>query len=773
MLPQNEGFLISDRPSMKQNTQMKRFIPAFLLTSFCTGPLFAQDFYDMSSVQSIEIYFAQSNWDQLLDAEKAGNEDYIMADSVILNGTVFDSVGVKYKGNSTYNANQTKNPFHIELDTYKSQDYQGYKDIKLSNVAKDPSFLREVLSYQILRQYMHAPKSNFANVSVNGTLIGLYSNSEAITKTFMESRIADKNNTFFKCNPPDGAGPGTNDYPNLVYLGTDSSFYYDAYELKSDFGWADLISLCDSLANQINDIEDILDVDRVIWMHAYNNVLVNLDSYSGGFTQNYYLYKDDFNRFMPIIWDLNESFGRFSSTGSGNLTNTTSKQQMDHLLHDGDASYPLISQILSIPVYKRMYLAHCKTILLENFDNNSYYSTGQTLQTLIDGDVQADPNKFFTYANFLDNLDNDVSAGGPGGTTPGIANLMNGRNSYLLGLSDFTVTEPEITNVLESNSSPNINDVIDITADILNETDVFFAYRYDSLAPFQKVTMYDDGMHNDGAAGDGTYGASLSMTNTYAQYYIYADNNDIGKFSPVRAEHEFYEIFTVIPPVGDLVINEFQADNDVSVLDPAGEYDDWIELYNNGSSSINLENYYLSDDASDLMKFQFPTGASIAAGDYYIVWADNDLTQSGIHAPFKLSSSGEMLFLSDASGLVDQVVFGAQNADETYGRYPNGTGNFQAMVPTHSAQNSNVLTISDPVDENPTFVLYPNPADDKLYIDFGIAQNKETLVNIFDGQGKLMLKKSMTTNTVIDVSSFAPGMYFAVVGSKSVKVIVR
>ena len=106
-----------------------------------------------------------------------------MAQSVSINGTVYDSVGVKYKGNSTYSSNQVKNPFHIELDTYKEQDYQGYKDIKLSNVKNDPSFVREVLSYKIGRQYMDASLSNYANVSVNGTLIGLYVNSESVSKS--------------------------------------------------------------------------------------------------------------------------------------------------------------------------------------------------------------------------------------------------------------------------------------------------------------------------------------------------------------------------------------------------------------------------------------------------------------------------------------------------------------------------------------------------------------------------------------------------------------
>ena len=113
----------------------------FLATLFSILNVRGQGLYDSTSITRIEIYFAQSNWDYMLDTAKAGSESYIMSQRVIINGVSFDSVGVKYKGNSTYKPNQTKNPWHIELNTYKNQDYQGFTDIKLSNVAKDPSFL--------------------------------------------------------------------------------------------------------------------------------------------------------------------------------------------------------------------------------------------------------------------------------------------------------------------------------------------------------------------------------------------------------------------------------------------------------------------------------------------------------------------------------------------------------------------------------------------------------------------------------------------------------
>ncbi len=581
---------------------MKNLILSFLLLLGISTQ--AQDFYDLSTIQTIEVTFAESNWDALLDAEKAGDGDYIMAQSVSINGVVFDSVGVKFKGNSSYNANQAKNPWHIELDTYKDHEYDGYTDIKLANGHNDPSFLRDALGYQIIRKYMDAPLANFANLYVNGTLIGLYTNTESISKKFVDSRFSSKKNAFFNCSPPAGAGPQSFDYPNLTYNGQDSADYYDAYEMKSDEGWQELINLCDTLSNNIAAIDNILDVDRALWMLAFDNAIVNLDSYIGNFKQNYYLYRSDYNQFLPIVWDLNESFGVFSQTGSGDLNSTAAKQQMNHLLHLNDADFPLVQKLLNVPMYQRMYLAHYKTILQENFANDEYYSEALLMQNTIDAAVQADPNKLFTYANFQDNLTNDISQGGGGPmggrSTPGLTNLMTARSAYLLGLSDFTQTQPSITNISLSNSAPVLNETISITANIADGNKVYLGYRNETIAPFTRVEMFDDGAHNDGAANDNVFGTDITIIKSNTQYYIYAENDNAGMFSPQRAQYEFYELTAASAPAGDVVINEFMASNDVTASDQDGEFDDWIELYNNTNASIDLSGYSLSDDGTDL-----------------------------------------------------------------------------------------------------------------------------------------------------------------------------
>lgn len=153
---------------------------------FCLATMLrAQSFYDYNTIQRIEIHFNQSNWDYQLDTAKNGSEGYILAQWVKINGVQFDSVGVKYKGNSSYNANQVKNPFHLKLDYVRdNQNYQGFSDVKLSNGFSDPSMIREALSYQILANYMDCPRANYAQVFVNNSMIGLYTNVEDISKDF-------------------------------------------------------------------------------------------------------------------------------------------------------------------------------------------------------------------------------------------------------------------------------------------------------------------------------------------------------------------------------------------------------------------------------------------------------------------------------------------------------------------------------------------------------------------------------------------------------------
>lgn len=746
--------------NFKNHFTMKYF--SIISLSLLYFSLQAQNFYNLNTIQEIRIYFAQSNWDQLLDAERAGADGYVMADSIRINGTTLRTVGVKYKGNSSYNPTQIKNPFHIELNTYISQDYQGYTDIKLSNVKYDPSFVREALSYSILRNYMHAPLANYANLYVNNVLIGLYTNVESISKKFVNNHFGSDNHSFFDCSPPAGAGPGGTNYPNLAYLGTNPTSYYSAYDLKSDTtDWPDLINLTNTLSNNTSNIESILDVDRALWMLAFDNLFVNIDSYIGTFKQNYYLYEDDWNRFNPIVWDLNMSFGVFSSTGTIQLNGTTAKSQLTHLLHQNDAAWPLVQKLLAVPNYKRKYLAHYKTMLQENFSNGTYLTSAQNIQATIGTAVQADPNKFYSYTQFLSNLNTDVAAGMQ--TSPGISTLMNARNNYLSALTDFTNTQPSIINIGQSNNTPQIGSLIYITAEITNanSSSPYVGHRTSSYMPFTKVPMYDDGAHGDGAASDNIYGASIPINSINTQYYIYAENNNIGRFSPARAEHEFYTITAVYPNIlaGNITINELMALNTITATDETNVHEDWIELHNNTSNSLDLGGFYLTDDTSNLFKWQIPANTILAADDYLIIWCDEDQADGPFHASFKLSSTtGESVTLSNPIGLIiDQVFFGPQTADQGFARIPNGTGNFIVQSPTFDANNEQT-TATQYVDLKIKLDVYPNPARDQITVALNDLKENED-VTIYNMFGQVIYQKTAELVNLISLDSFETGFY--------------
>lgn len=498
-------------------------------------------FYDIQKIQKIEVEFSQPNWDYRLDTAKLGNGGYIMAKSVTINGTKFDSVGVKYKGSSSYDSSYAKNPFHFALDKYINQSYQNITDVKLSNCYADPSLIREALSYQILQNYMECPRANFVQLYINGKYWGLFTNDEDINKDFCNQHFYSSKNTFIKCNPESNPGPTIKS--NLKYIQADSTEYAKYYELKSKNGWYEFIALCDSVTNHPQNIESILDMDRAIWMLAFNNVLVNLDSYTGAFAQNYYLYKDKTGKFNPIIWDMNMSFGGFPFVGSSNSSmgslTVANMQQLPLNIHASDPYWPLINVVMNNSTFKKIYMAHLRTIVEEMFVSGKYETIAKTLQDLVDTAAQSDNNKFYSYGQFQNAMTTNNSVGSY--TVPGIKNLMDARVTYLKSTSDYQLQAPTISNVAPI-SAPVLYASVTIRAQVGNATSVYLAYRMDSTQRFVKIPMYDDGLHNDGAAADGIYGEAFTMSASYAQYYIYATNNEAAMFSPQRAEHEFHRL---------------------------------------------------------------------------------------------------------------------------------------------------------------------------------------------------------------------------------------
>ncbi|MBT7727233.1 MAG: T9SS type A sorting domain-containing protein [Flavobacteriales bacterium] len=731
---------------------MRKLTLSLLLIS-CSFSSFCQDVFDVG-VRNIEIFFNEPNWDDSLDLYYANGTQRLIADSVIIDGEVDQDVGIKYKGNSSYNVNNVKNPLNIKLDYVNNgQSIDGYNVLKLSNGFRDPSFVREVLSYEMAREYMPASKATYANVFVDGTLIGLYTCVQSIDDDFTNEHFYERKGPFFKADNTGLSVQGCMGQLGILEYYADTNCYQRAYEMESTWDWTKLGGFLDTLNNHFTEVENVLDIDRTLWMMAFENLTVCLDGPINSIPHNFYLFKDNNGRFSPLLWDMNMAFGTFTN-GLPNPVTNTDLQELDIFHNSNDASNKLTSQIFSSDRYKRMYIAHMRTILDEQFSNNNYSVRAAQLQQIIDADVVADPNTFYSYIDFTDNLNASV------GVNPiiGISELMNDRITFLQNFPEFT-TNPPTVSVLNSNSVlPHTT--TNIIANVQNANYVYLAYRFKFSDKFEKLEIFDDGNNGDGAAGDGVYGVTISVDARDVQYYVYAENATAGIFSPQRAEKEFHQIAVV----SGLVINEIMAANFSKVSDQDGEYDDWVELYNGGNTSINLEGFYLSDNENDLTKWIFPNTV-IQANDYKIIWCDTaGSSQTGLHTTYRLSADQEEVYLTDPSGVVvDAVHFVNMPTDVAYARVPNGDGVFIHQEESQDLNNQSVSSENN-ISHTSKIRVYPNPSNSKIYI---LGTNQK--VEVYNMIGKLVYGPDNTTT--INISDWESGIYFVKSGLSVVKII--
>lgn len=750
----------------------------FLLFSLLLAVDFAQgqsNFYDTSQIQSIHIYFSVPNWDYRLDTAKAGTDSFLTADSVLINGSKFLSVGVKYKGNSSYNASQAKNPLHISLNENINQNYQGFVDVKLSNAHGDPSAIREVLAYHILSDYMVCPRANFANVYINDTLIGLYSNVESISKDFLQQHFYSNNQAFFKCNPVGTPNPTTKS--NLRYISADSSQYFSLYQMLSNNGWGNFLNLCNAATNNTTNLESLIDIDRSLWMLAFDNVFVNLDSYAGLFAQNYYLYQDNNGYFNPILWDLNMCFGSFPFLGSGNTSmGSLTNQNMVQLpvsIHSTDPYWPLIKSIYANPQYKKMYFAHIKTLMDEKLSSGTYLQSANFFHNLVQSSVLADTNDYFTDVEFTNSITTAVPYGSY--TVPGIDGLMSNRLSYLSSTTEINQTQAQISNISCSSLSPTIGQTVTVTAHVSNATAVYFGSRASVFDHFVRQQMFDDGLHNDGAAGDQVYGYDFSMDHAQLHYYIYAENGNIGRFEPQRAEFEYYTLFSNlnVPQAADVKINELLASNFSGQINDYGFRKDWLELYNNANVAKSLYGLFLSDNHDLLNKYAFPLNGSINAHATKVIWMDNALNSATyMHANFGLSAGGETVYLTNSNGeILDSIGFPVQTDDISYGRCPDGTGTWNYLnTPSFNASNC-IVGLEE--NEANHWSIYPNPFVNELTIQ-SLTDESLQNIQIIDATGEIVWD-GMSNNTVTKISTEAlqHGLYILQLNGKTVGKLIK
>ncbi|MEM9930775.1 MAG: CotH kinase family protein, partial [Bacteroidota bacterium] len=459
-----------------------------------------------------------------------------------------------------------------------------------------------------------------------------------------------------------------------------------------------------SLADLPCELEDVFNVDNYLKIMAVDVLTGNWDGYAYN-KNNFYLYHNTYtDKFEFIPYDLDNTLG----------INWLSPDWTTRDLYDwppSNQSRPLFERLLEVEDYRARYTYYLTQILEQYFNSSYLFPEFDAIHDRIAPFVENDTYYPLDYGFDFDDFTNGFnSSTNYGHTEYSLKTFLALRRSNAFNQLESLDMNPILRapRAIAASVGQELSFQIQIEDDnAINE--VRLCYQVDGGSE-NCTTMFDNGEFGDGQAADGEYGAfvaALASAGVVTWYYTATDADGNTGRHPVCGD---FALSVNASGLG-LAINEFMASNDATVSDPVGEYDDWVEIHNYSGTNIDLDGFYLSDDSSNPTKWAFPD-VSIPAGDFLLVWADDDEEQGQLHTSFKLNADGEYIGIygNDASNniLIDGIEFGPQETDAALGRLPNGTGAFQAVLPTPGGSNLPLATqqIVDPL----AVQLFPNPA---------------------------------------------------------------
>ena len=249
----------------------KLILLAFNVLMLCNIGLQAQsdkmanDFYNPNKVHELRITFEQDNWPYLLDSIRIQGDGLLLGDAQV-DGNTYENVGIRFRGSKSFTTGSKRNAFHIKLNYInKNQNHQGYKTLKLSNALRDPSMVREVLSYEIARKYLPAPKAGYIKLYINGENYGLFVNLQALDDLFLDQNFGSHDNTTFKCGQHVNEGPKNckKKISGSLQYEKNPACYTANFEMKSKEGWDDLIELTRILNEEPDNVGSVLNLSLI------------------------------------------------------------------------------------------------------------------------------------------------------------------------------------------------------------------------------------------------------------------------------------------------------------------------------------------------------------------------------------------------------------------------------------------------------------------------------------------------------------------------------
>jgi hypothetical protein len=404
-----------------------------------------------------------------------------------------------------------------------------------------------------------------------------------------------------------------------------------------------IFQLVETLATQdaasyTRAVRSLLDIEQWMRILALEHIVGNWDSYGYGNGQNMYAYKPAGDRWQLMIWDLDISCGStYADRASTNLFSLSNP--IPFFSVDGDRE--IVGRMYQHPEFVRAYWR-----ALEEAARGPM--TAGRVAALVDAKYSALRSRFGSAIR----------------SPTVLKNYVQQRRSLILQqlasnvAATFGILSPIPTS--STDSSPLvIRGRAPVSVHSIRINGVAVRPAWTSATAWELTIPLFEPENEFLIAGFDRYG------NAVAQDPLVLSVAFTGGIDPGSP---------------NLVINEWMAANRSTRRDPAdGRYEDWLELFNAGSESIDLAGYTLTDDLDLPARWTFPVDTIIERGGYLLIWLDGDVAQQDPvngqwHASFSLSNAGESIGLFTPEGVrVDAVEFGVQDDDLSMGRTPDGT----------------------------------------------------------------------------------------------------
>lgn len=732
--------------------------------------------FDDTVLPEAHIYIDSDSLDLILFGDHQSDYEY-PATFLFKKGAKIDTVlniGFRLRGNTSRNSQ--KKSFKISFNTFVSgREYLGLDKMNLNGEHNDPSILRAKLSWDIFQKIgLIAPRASHIKLYINDEYFGLYLNVEHIDDEFLKDRFGtDAGNLYKSLYPAD-----------LSYISENPDDYKwipdwadrRVYELKTNTeidDYSDLsafISFLEHSSSTIfaDEIEHYINVDGVLQWMAVDILTGNWDNYWYN-QNNFYLYNNPItNRFEFIPYDYDNTFGiDFLGPDWGT-------RDVNNWGPNG-ANRPLTNRILEVEEYRKRLNYYIDNLITEVFNEETLFAEIDRLKALTETAAEEDIYRTLDYGYSIADYHNSFNSALGDHVTYGLKSYITTRINSALDQIQLENLAPIFQSVtIEAASDSAINFFATINDDDIERVVLVVPVWEGEIfinTPIFELT--DTGLGIDEIAGDGIYSYQLTFEHRipeYISYYVRATdaNAQISKYP--KSSAITYQLNMAI---NSIVINEFLADNEAGIQDESNAFEDWIELYNPTENPITLTNFFLTDDFSTPDKWALPD-TSIPAGDYLLIWADNDDEEGILHTNFALNKAGEQLglyyFDNQTMRVIDTLSFGLQLNDVSFGRAFDGSDEFVYFdAPTPGFANG----IINPIEEENSsphgiqlFQNYPNPFNPETTISFQLANISHVLLEVFSMEGRLIQTLtnarylSGTHSIRFNASSLSSGVYF-------------